>query len=78
VFELSINVPEQYPLVPPTVRYRTKVFHPNVHFKVGWRRRAVRCGLGCGLAGSGGRQLLLSAPDLPLHCTTRTQPQILP
>ena len=29
VFELSINVPEQYPLGPPAVRYRTKVFHPN-------------------------------------------------
>jgi peroxin-4 len=35
-FELSINVPEQYPLVPPTVRFRTKIFHPNVHFKVRW------------------------------------------
>lgn len=33
VFELSINVPEQYPLVAPAVRYRTKIFHPNVHFK---------------------------------------------
>lgn len=35
VFELSISVPEQYPLVPPAVRYRTKIFHPNVHFKTG-------------------------------------------
>jgi ubiquitin-protein ligase len=35
VFELVINVPEQYPLVPPKVRFRTKIFHPNVHFKVG-------------------------------------------
>ena len=34
VFELVINVPEQYPLTPPGVRYRTKIFHPNVHFKV--------------------------------------------
>eukprot|EP00775_Hariotina_reticulata_P000167 gene167-355_t len=33
-FELAINVPEQYPLVPPSVRFRTKIFHPNVHFKV--------------------------------------------
>lgn len=33
-FELIINVPDQYPLVPPNVRYRTKIFHPNVHFKV--------------------------------------------
>lgn len=34
VFEVLVNVPEQYPLVPPAVRYRTKIFHPNVHFKV--------------------------------------------
>jgi ubiquitin-protein ligase len=33
-FELSINVPEQYPLVPPAVRFKTKIFHPNVHFRV--------------------------------------------
>lgn len=36
-FELSINVPEQYPLVPPTVRFKTKIFHPNVHFRVSCR-----------------------------------------
>lgn len=36
-FELSINVPEQYPLVPPNVRFRTKIFHPNVHFRVSKR-----------------------------------------
>ncbi|KAF5834088.1 ubiquitin-conjugating enzyme/RWD-like protein [Dunaliella salina] len=34
-FELAITVPEQYPLVPPSVRFRTKVFHPNMHFKTG-------------------------------------------
>ena len=34
VFELAIKVPDQYPLVPPAVQFRTKVFHPNVHFKV--------------------------------------------
>ncbi|KXZ45574.1 hypothetical protein GPECTOR_53g160 [Gonium pectorale] len=34
-FELVINVPEQYPLQPPSVRYRTRIFHPNVHFKTG-------------------------------------------
>ncbi|CAI5946759.1 unnamed protein product [Closterium sp. NIES-65] len=33
-FTLTINVPQQYPLVPPQVRFATKVFHPNVHFKV--------------------------------------------
>eukprot|EP00879_Flechtneria_rotunda_P002274 GHRR01002465.1.p1 GENE.GHRR01002465.1~~GHRR01002465.1.p1 ORF type:complete len:162 (+),score=46.47 GHRR01002465.1:204-689(+) len=34
-FELAINVPEQYPLVPPAVRFKTKIFHPNVHFRTG-------------------------------------------
>ncbi|GAB4813817.1 hypothetical protein N2152v2_000863 [Parachlorella kessleri] len=34
-FEVVISVPEQYPLVPPSVRYKTKIFHPNVHFKTG-------------------------------------------
>ena len=33
-FRLDINVPEHYPLVPPSVRFRTKIFHPNIHFKV--------------------------------------------
>lgn len=35
VFQLAVNVPEQYPLVPPQVRFVTKIFHPNVHFKTG-------------------------------------------
>lgn len=34
-FELIINVPEQYPLQPPAVRYKTKCFHPNFNFKTG-------------------------------------------
>ena len=34
-FELDIKVPDQYPLVPPIVFFRTKIFHPNVHFKTG-------------------------------------------
>ncbi|CAL5225267.1 g8061 [Coccomyxa viridis] len=34
-FVLDIKVPDQYPLVPPIVYYRTKIFHPNVHFKTG-------------------------------------------
>ena len=36
---MLLNVPEQYPLMPPAVRYRTKIFHPNVHFKVCASRR---------------------------------------
>ncbi|KAL6052195.1 E2 ubiquitin-protein ligase peroxin 4 [Balamuthia mandrillaris] len=34
-FELDINVPENYPLQPPTILFLTKVFHPNIHFKTG-------------------------------------------
>jgi peroxin-4 len=34
-FELDITVPEAYPLVPPQVRCRTRLFHPNFHFKTG-------------------------------------------
>ena len=33
LFKLLIEVPEGYPLVPPTMRFLTKIFHPNVHFK---------------------------------------------
>ncbi|WVZ19472.1 hypothetical protein V8G54_006794 [Vigna mungo] len=36
VFQLSFSVSDQYPLQPPQVRFLTKIFHPNVHFKVGW------------------------------------------
>eukprot|EP01111_Echinosteliopsis_oligospora_P001922 TRINITY_DN12815_c0_g1_i1.p1 TRINITY_DN12815_c0_g1~~TRINITY_DN12815_c0_g1_i1.p1 ORF type:complete len:153 (-),score=26.95 TRINITY_DN12815_c0_g1_i1:89-547(-) len=34
-FELDITVPTNYPLQPPTVKFVTKVFHPNIHFKSG-------------------------------------------
>jgi len=34
-FQLEIDVPPQYPLAPPTVKFVTKIFHPNVHFKTG-------------------------------------------
>ena len=33
-FALALSVPEQYPLQAPSVRFRTKIFHPNIHFKV--------------------------------------------
>uniref|UniRef100_A0A0D3F7Z5 E2 ubiquitin-conjugating enzyme n=1 Tax=Oryza barthii TaxID=65489 RepID=A0A0D3F7Z5_9ORYZ len=35
VFQLAFSIPEQYPLLPPQVRFLTKIFHPNVHFKTG-------------------------------------------
>jgi len=34
-FQLSISIPDTYPLQPPSVRFNTKVFHPNIHFKTG-------------------------------------------
>ncbi|KAK2076666.1 triosephosphate isomerase [Prototheca wickerhamii] len=73
-FELSIQVPEQYPLVPPQVKFKTKLFHPNVHFKTGeicldilknawspaWTLQSV-CHAIVAL-------LTDSAPDSPLNC----------
>lgn len=33
-FQLAITVPHNYPLHAPTVVFKTRIFHPNVHFKV--------------------------------------------
>mmetsp|Transcript_25529 Transcript_25529/g.82262 ORF Transcript_25529/g.82262 Transcript_25529/m.82262 type:complete len:156 (-) Transcript_25529:1066-1533(-) len=35
VFELRIVCPKEYPMAPPSMTFRTRVFHPNVHFKTG-------------------------------------------
>ncbi len=35
VFELKLNIPQQYPITPPKATFLTNVFHPNVHFKTG-------------------------------------------
>jgi hypothetical protein len=35
VFELALTVPESYPLAAPIVKFKTKIFHPNIHWKVG-------------------------------------------
>ena len=43
VFEVVLKVPEQYPLVAPNVRFKTKIFHPNVHFKVSTHDRLYAC-----------------------------------
>ncbi|KAL8281216.1 hypothetical protein RQP46_006250 [Phenoliferia psychrophenolica] len=32
---LSIQIPPDYPSKPPSLTFRSKVFHPNVHFKTG-------------------------------------------
>jgi ubiquitin-protein ligase len=34
-FLLDIVVHPQYPLYPPSVKFVTRIFHPNVHFKTG-------------------------------------------
>jgi peroxin-4 len=33
-FELRIVAGSDYPLLPPTITFVTKIFHPNVHFEV--------------------------------------------
>lgn len=33
-FKLSISVPSEYPMIPPNIKFVTKIFHPNVHFEV--------------------------------------------
>lgn len=74
VFEVVLKVPEQYPLVAPNVRFKTKIFHPNVHFKTGeicldilknawspaWTLQSV-CQAIIALMSD-------SAPDSPLNC----------
>ncbi|OMH79457.1 Protein PEROXIN-4 [Zancudomyces culisetae] len=35
LFELSIAVPETYPMNPPSVNFVTTVCHPNVHLETG-------------------------------------------
>ena len=34
-FKLAIKCDTQYPLTPPSIRFCTRVFHPNVHFESG-------------------------------------------
>lgn len=34
-FDLLIDVPQEYPMVPPKITFKTKIFHPNVLFKSG-------------------------------------------
>ena len=41
-FELAIHTTSLYPMEPPKMKFITRVFHPNVHFKV----RPVECAAG--------------------------------
>jgi ubiquitin-protein ligase len=38
VFELDFTLPTEYPNKPPTIKFLTKVFHPNVHWKVFFKK----------------------------------------
>src|ERR1700722_12390447 len=31
IFHLDIKIPENYPFNPPQIRFKTKIYHPNVH-----------------------------------------------
>jgi peroxin-4 len=33
-FDLLISVPSNYPMVPPNIKFVTKIFHPNILFSV--------------------------------------------
>ncbi|KAJ1031021.1 hypothetical protein NDA18_002245 [Ustilago nuda] len=35
LFYLSINIPPSYPTKPPVIKFKTKIFHPNVSWKDG-------------------------------------------
>jgi len=35
VFQLSISCSSNYPLLPPNIRFITKIFHPNINFHTG-------------------------------------------
>ena len=30
IFSLIINFPDQYPFIPPKIKFNTKIFHPNI------------------------------------------------
>lgn len=34
-FDLKIDVPHDYPMTPPNIMFKTKIFHPNVLFENG-------------------------------------------
>uniref|UniRef100_A0A7S2UYB8 UBC core domain-containing protein n=1 Tax=Fibrocapsa japonica TaxID=94617 RepID=A0A7S2UYB8_9STRA len=35
IYELQIDISQNYPMVPPSMKFVTKIFHPNVHFDTG-------------------------------------------
>jgi ubiquitin-protein ligase len=43
VFELAIRCSTEYPLAPPQIKFVTKIFHPNVHFRTGTSSSSRTC-----------------------------------
>ncbi len=41
-FELQIKIPPSYPTRPPKMWFRTRIWHPNVHFKVSSASRDIQ------------------------------------
>lgn len=35
LWEVEINIPENYPLQPPTMAFKNRICHPNIHFDTG-------------------------------------------
>ncbi|OJJ42841.1 hypothetical protein ASPZODRAFT_136981 [Penicilliopsis zonata CBS 506.65] len=35
LWALRIRIPETYPLTPPSIRFTTRICHPNIHFETG-------------------------------------------
>ncbi|ODQ65165.1 ubiquitin-conjugating enzyme [Nadsonia fulvescens var. elongata DSM 6958] len=35
LWEIIISIPESYPLSPPTMKFKTKIVHPNIHLETG-------------------------------------------
>ena len=33
-FDLEITVPAEYPMLPPVIKFSSKIFHPNVLYEV--------------------------------------------
>jgi len=35
VFEITIDIPKQYPFEPPKMKFNTKIWHPNISSQTG-------------------------------------------
>lgn len=35
IFEVKINLTDNYPIQPPKMFFKTRIFHPNIHWETG-------------------------------------------